>query len=247
MAMNDTLLTALAMIPALVLAIVFHEVAHGWAALMLGDPTAKERRRLSLNPLRHVDPLGTVILPGLLALTGAPVFGWAKPVPVNKWRLNNPRFGMMAVAAAGPGTNLVLAAVGAMLLGLFIRGIAPDASGSAELMNWLMQSASIVPTSGAGFVLLTLFSFILINLFLALFNLIPLPPFDGSHIVEGLLPPTLARAYEKLRPFGFPLLFILLLVVPYFFPEWGMVQRFVLPPVLWVLDKYLHLATFFAG
>jgi Zn-dependent protease len=99
--MNETLLTALALIPALVISIVCHEVAHGWAALLLGDPTAKERKRLSLNPIRHVDPMGTLILPGGLALAGLPVFGWAKPVPVNKNRLRNPRYGMMAVAVAG--------------------------------------------------------------------------------------------------------------------------------------------------
>src|SRR5690554_6699382 len=110
--MDGTLLMALALIPALIIAIVFHEVAHGWTALMLGDPTAKESKRLSLNPIRHVDPIGTVVVPGALALSGLPVFGWAKPVPVIKSRLNNPRFGMMAVAAAGPGTNLVLAAIG---------------------------------------------------------------------------------------------------------------------------------------
>src|SRR5690606_880879 len=114
--MDGTLLTALALIPALIIAIVFHEVAHGWTALVLGDPTAKEQRRLSLNPIRHVDPFGTLILPGLLYLAGFPPFGWAKPVPVNKWRLRNPRFGMMAVAAAGPGTNLLLAAAGAVAL-----------------------------------------------------------------------------------------------------------------------------------
>jgi Zn-dependent protease len=245
--MNDTLLIALALIPALVVSIVFHEVAHGWTALMLGDPTARERRRLSLNPLRHVDPLGTLILPGILALTGAPVFGWAKPVPVDKWRLNNPRFGMMAVAAAGPGTNLVLAAIGAVLLGLFLRVITPAGGDATHIINLLMQGSSIVPASGTGFVLFALFSFILINLFLALFNLIPLPPFDGSHIVEGLLPPGLAQAYEKLRPFGFPLLFLLLLVIPYFFPSLGIVQRVVIPPVIWALGKYVHLVAFFAG
>src|SRR6186713_2822519 len=124
--MNDTLLTALALIPALVIAIVFHEVAHGWAALVLGDPTAKERKRLSLNPIRHVDPFGTLILPGLLILSGLPAFGWAKPVPVIKQRLDNPRFGMMAVAAAGPATNIVLAAIGAIALGLLERGVGPQ-------------------------------------------------------------------------------------------------------------------------
>jgi len=227
--MNETLLTALAVIPALVIAIVFHEVAHGWAALALGDPTAKERRRLSLNPIRHVDPFGTLILPGLLALSGAPVFGWAKPVPVIKQRLDNPRFGMMAVAAAGPGTNFVLATIGAVLLGLLARGM------------------GFPPEGLAGFGLMALQSFILINIFLGLFNLLPLPPFDGSHIVEGLLPRPAARAYEKLRPFGFPLLFLLLLVIPWLFPGLGIVENVVLPPVLWAEGKYMALAAWVAG
>lgn len=226
--MDGTLLAALALIPALVIAIVFHEVAHGWTALMLGDPTAKERKRLSLNPIRHVDPFGTLILPGLLALTGAPVFGWAKPVPVIKDRLRNPRFGMMAVAAAGPGTNLVLAAIGAVAFGLLARGGVP-----AEGLT--------------GFALASLYSFILINIFLALFNLLPLPPFDGSHIVEGLLPPKAARVYEKLRPFGFPLLFLLLLVIPWLFPELGIVERMVLPPVEWAEGKFMVMAAWAAG
>jgi Zn-dependent protease len=227
--MNETLLTALAVIPALVIAIVFHEVAHGWVALALGDPTAKERRRLSLNPVRHVDPFGTVILPGLLAITGAPVFGWAKPVPVIKERLDNPRFGMMAVAAAGPGTNFILAAVGAVLLGL------------------LGRSMNFPPEGLTGFGVMALQSFILINIFLGLFNLLPLPPFDGSHIVEGLLPAPAARVYEKLRPFGFPLLFLLLLVIPWLFPGLGLVERVVLPPVLWAEAKYMALAGWVAG
>jgi len=245
--MNETLLTALALIPALIVAIVFHEVAHGWTALMLGDPTAKERKRLSLNPIRHVDPIGTVVLPGVLALTGAPVFGWAKPVPVNKWRLNNPRFGMMAVAAAGPGTNLVLAAIGAALLGLFIRITAASPGDGVGLMGLLLQGYPPDPATGPGFVLFSLFFFITINIFLALFNLLPIPPFDGSHIVEGLLPEQAARTYDRLRPFGFPLLFLLLLVIPYFFPELGIVQKIVLPPVMWVLQQYLGLAAWFVG
>lgn len=226
--MDGTLLAALALIPALVIAIVFHEVAHGWTALVLGDPTAKERKRLSLNPIRHVDPIGTVLVPGALALSGLPVFGWAKPVPVIKNRLNNPRFGMMAVAAAGPGTNLVLAAIGAIALGL-------------------LAGQGVEPTGAAGFAIGAIYSFILINIFLALFNLLPIPPFDGSHIVEGLLPPAAARAYDKLRPFGFPLLFLLLLVVPWFFPEWGIVERVVIPPVEWASDRFMALAQWVSG
>lgn len=227
--MTETLLLALAVIPALIVAIVFHEVAHGWAALALGDPTAKEQRRLSLNPIRHVDPFGTVILPGLLALAGAPVFGWARPVPVKKQRLDNPRLGMMAVAAAGPGTNFILAAIGAVALGLVARG-------------------ATLPADGLfGFAMVSLQMFILINIFLGLFNLLPIPPFDGSHIVEGLLPRRAARAYDRLRPLGFPLLFVLLLVIPWLFPGLGIIEKVVLPPVLWAEARYMALAGWVAG
>ncbi len=226
--MNDTLFQAAALILPLIFAIVIHEVAHGWVARLLGDPTAAELKRLSLNPLRHVDPIGTIILPAILKLTGAPVFGWAKPVPVNARRLNNPRTGMMAVAAAGPGTNLVLALIGAVLVGLLL----PDEARVGQ------------PLSILGF---ALFTFISINVFLAMFNLIPLPPFDGSHIVEGLLPDGAAHAYGKLRPFGLPLLFLLLLVLPWLFPGLGIVENFVLPPVEWAQDQILKAARLVAG
>ncbi|MCB2077555.1 MAG: site-2 protease family protein [Novosphingobium sp.] len=227
--MNDTVILAIVLIPSLVVAIVFHEVAHGWVANALGDPTAKELRRLSLNPIRHVDPIGTLILPGILALTGAPVFGWAKPVPVVKRRLRNPRYGMMAVAAAGPGTNFVLATIGAVLLGLIARSLTAPPTGAFEVL------------------VVGLNYFIVINLFLGLFNLIPLPPFDGSHIVEGLLPPDLARQYEKLRPFGLPLLFLLLLVIPWLFPSLGIVENFVVPPVEWAREWFMRLALAISG
>lgn len=226
--MNQTVALAIILIPCLVIAIVFHEVAHGWVADRLGDHTAREQRRLSLNPLRHIDPFGTVILPGLLALTGAPVFGWARPVPVSAWRLHNPRTGMMAVAAAGPGTNLVLALIGALLVALVL----PEEAQVGQ------------PLSILGF---ALFTFISINVFLALFNLIPLPPFDGSHIVEGLLPDGAARAYARLRPYGLPLLFLLLLVLPWLFPGLGIVENFVLPPVEWTQDHILSAARVLAG
>jgi Zn-dependent protease len=228
--LNETLYQAAALIVPLILAIVFHEVAHGWTALALGDPTAKERRRLSLNPLRHVDPVGTVILPGLLALVKAPVFGWAKPVPVSKQRLRNPRFGMMAVAAAGPGTNFVLAALSAVALGLLVRAYGQGSPGPVAL-----------------FAAANLNNFILINLFLGLFNLLPLPPFDGSHIVEGLLPRPAARVYERLRPFGLLLFFIVLLVIPWLFPQANIVERFVLPPVEWAAARFFALAEAVAG
>lgn len=226
---SETLLLAAVLIPALVIAIVFHEVSHGWAALALGDPTAKEQRRLSFNPIRHVDPMGTVLLPGALALAGLPVFGWAKPVPVDKRRLDNPRFGMMAVAAAGPGMNFLLAGVGAVALGLVASGL--DAP----------------PDGALGIAVLALYQFIAINIFLALFNLLPVPPFDGSHIVEGLLPPSAARVYARLRPLGFPILFVLLIVVPWLLPGLGIVETIVWPPVQWVQERYLGLAELIAG
>lgn len=222
--MSDTIILAAILIPCLIVAIVFHEVSHGWSAKMLGDPTAKEARRLSLNPLRHVDPVGTVVLPGVMALIGGPVFGWAKPVPVNKWRLNNPRFGMMAVAAAGPGSNFVMAGIAAVVLGLLARGIDPGNVSAA--MQWTITGIDY---------------FILINIFLAFFNLLPIPPFDGSHIVEGLLPRSAARAYEKLRPVGM-LLLVAVIALSWFFPDLGIIENIVWPPVEWLRGLYIGLA-----
>jgi len=221
--MSDTLLQAVIILPAIVVAIVFHEVAHGWAALSLGDPTAKEQRRLTLNPFRHVDPVGTVIVPGFLALVGAPVFGWAKPVPVNARRLNNPRLGMMAVAAAGPATNFLLAGVGAVVLGV--------ASTQGALSPLLSQG---------------IITFILINLFIGIFNLLPIPPFDGSHIVEGALPRRWAAGYEKLRPYGM-VLFLGLIAVAWAFPSFDVIGRLIGPPVAWLMDRYLAFAGLVAG
>lgn len=245
--MDGTLLTALALIPALVFAIVFHEVAHGWTALALGDPTALEQRRLSLNPIRHVDVFGTLILPGMLALAGAPVFGWAKPVPVSQRRLNNPRFGMMAVAAAGPLMNLTMAALASVVLGWLVRVSGANSTDAASLLQQLAQGATPDPTTGLGFAMLVLTLFILLNIFLALFNLLPIPPFDGSHIVEGLLPRPAARAYARLRPYGFVLLFVVLLVIPWLFPGLGLVQRVLVPPVMWAQDRFFAIARWAAG
>jgi Zn-dependent protease len=225
--MSDTFMLAAILIPALVISIVFHEVAHGWTARLLGDPTAHEQRRLSLNPIRHVDPVGTLLVPGLMLAVGGPVFGWAKPVPVIKERLRNPRFGMMAVAAAGPGTNLVLALLGAALLGVLLGAIPVTA---AEAPIWVEA----------------LYYFLLINVFLAFFNLLPIPPFDGSHIVEGLLPPSLARVYERIRPFGM-LLFVGLIAVTWFAPQLGLIERLVGPPVDWAMERLYTVARIFSG
>jgi Zn-dependent protease len=220
--MNVTIFQIAALVVPLIVAIVFHEVAHGWVARALGDPTAQEMNRLSLNPLRHVDPIGTIVLPGFLALIRGPVLGWAKPVPVNKYRLRNPRYGMMAVAAAGPATNLVLAAIGAVLLGLLAR-----------------HYAGVEGVSGlAGFAAQNLVNFLQINIFLALFNLLPIPPFDGSHILEGLLPRGAARTYARMRPVGMGLMILLLIVLPWLAPGLNIIEHFVLPPVVWLSDHY---------
>ncbi len=228
--MNDTVIQAAALILPLVFAIVFHEVAHGLMARHFGDPTAERQGRLSLNPFRHVDPIGTVILPGILALAHMPVFGWAKPVPVDARQLRNPRRDMMLVGAAGPGSNLIMAAIAALLLGLVMRPY----GGEQE------------PTGAMGFIVLNLFNFISINVFLALFNLLPIPPFDGSHIVEGLLPEPLARSYSRFRQVGMLIPIFLIIVLPQLIPGFS-VTRYLIAPVEWVITWYVRLSALVAG
>ncbi|HAU22676.1 MAG TPA: site-2 protease family protein [Erythrobacter sp.] len=238
--MNETLTLAIILIPCLIIAIVFHEVAHGLTAKMLGDPTADRLGRLSLNPLKHVDPVGTLLVPGFLALMSAPVFGWAKPVPVRKDQLDNPRFGMMAVAAAGPGTNFLLAAIGAILLGL----TAPE---GAQLVTSDGGFPMLAGPDGINHLLASgLFFFILINIFLGVFNLLPIPPFDGSHIVEGLLPRRYVHFYERLQPFGM-LLFFGLIALTWFAPQLGVLENTIGPPVAWAIQQYLALAVAISG
>lgn len=215
----------------MILAIVFHEVAHGWMARALGDPTAANAKRLSLNPLRHVDPFGTIILPGLLKLTGAPVFGWAKPVPVDFRRLRNPRWGMAAVAAAGPGVNFILAALAAIALGLLVRA----------------TDSSAEPGLPVLFIADNLRNFLLVNLFLGTFNLLPIPPFDGSRIVMGILPAPLARAYGQVERYGLLVVFAILVILPYLFPELRLIERLVGPPVEWMGRHLAQLASAVAG
>ncbi|SHN64728.1 site-2 protease family protein [Erythrobacter sanguineus] len=238
--MSETFIFGLVLIPALIVAIVFHEVAHGYMARLLGDPTASERGRLTLNPIAHVDPIGTLLVPGALALLGGPVFGWAKPVPVNKWRLDNPRYGMMAVAAAGPGSNFVLASVGAVLLGLSMPaglGFGGDMeAGAALLVNGLGEPQWLATG---------LFYFILVNIFLGLFNLLPIPPFDGSHIVGGLLPERMRAGWEKLQGVGMALLIALIAASWVFGTSW--LGTVLMPPVTFAMGFYLSLADWIAA
>jgi Zn-dependent protease len=207
----------------LVIAIVLHEISHGWVANAFGDPTARDLGRLSPNPIRHVDPIGTVVLPLVLAVSGAPVFGWAKPVPVVAARMRNPRLHMMLVAIAGPATNLLLGLIAVFGLAAAVAAVAPGS----------------VP---GAFLLANLENFLLINIFLAVFNMLPMPPFDGGHVVEGLLPRPLARRYAKLGKYGFLLLILLLVVVPMVWPRLNIIEWIVVPPVKAVLGFYLGLA-----
>jgi Zn-dependent protease len=171
----------------LLFAITLHEVAHGWMARYFGDRTAEMLGRLSLNPLRHIDPIGTVLVPGLLLAVGGPPFGWAKPVPVATSVLRNPRRAMVLVALAGPAANLFMAAVWCAMLGAILR-----VNGNQTVDRWITLMAQ------AG---------ILSNVVLAVFNLLPIPPLDGGRVLTGLLPPRLGARLEKIEPVG---LFIVL-------------------------------------
>lgn len=206
----------------LVIAIVFHEVAHGLVARRLGDPTAEQRGRLTFNPIKHVDPFGTVILPMILAISHAgAIFGWAKPVPVDYARLRNPRRDMILVALAGPGMNLLLAFAGALILTATLA-----LSGGAE--------------EGAGrFIALNALNFVYINIFLGIFNLLPVPPFDGGHVVEGLLPPALGQQFRKIGRFSLLVFVLLLLVLPAISPRADVIGRIVSPIVNWVATVML--------
>jgi len=170
---------------ALILAVVIHEFAHGYAAYLLGDPTAKRAHRLTLNPLAHLDIFGSIVLPLVLVLTNSPILlGWAKPVPFNPGYFRDPRRGIMIVGAAGPLTNFAAALVSAVIF----RFAGPA---SALLAYFL-------------------FFFCATNLILGIFNLIPIPPLDGSRIVIGFLPRDLASAYLRMESFGFIIIFALL-------------------------------------
>ncbi len=195
-------------------AITVHEVAHGLVAKWLGDPTAKMLGRLTLNPVKHVDPVGTLLVPGILMLLGGVVFGWAKPVPVTKENLRNPRRDMALVAAAGPAANILMAILWAVLMKI---GFAIDGS-----ISWLAQP--LIYMGGAG---------ITINVILAVLNLLPLPPLDGGRIASGLLPGRLSIKFDRLEPYGFMIILTLLLT--------GILGQILLPSI-GVLQKLIYMA-----
>jgi Zn-dependent protease len=190
---------------ALLFAVSVHESAHGWVAWQCGDPTAHELGRISLNPIRHVDPFGSVILPALLALTGAPVFGWAKPVPISLARTRHPRTANLLISAAGPLSNILLAM-------LFV--------GLIYLAHPVLAAIAQTPLFRPIALFLTLS--ILINVLLATFNLLPIPPLDGFGVLESLLPTSWLPLTRLLRRYGMILLLVLIL-------SGGL--RFVLVPV----------------
>lgn len=188
-------------IAVLLFAVSIHESAHGWMAEKFGDSTARVQGRISLNPIRHIDPIGSVVFPIILAIMGAPVFGWAKPVQVNPYNLRNPRKANVYIAAAGPGSNII-AAGAAIALFLLLRSF-------GVVMVDLLRTG-ITFGGSAPILTIILFYFIIINVYLTIFNLIPIPPLDGSGIVEGFLHGEALRTYMKIRPYGMIILFGLL-------------------------------------
>ncbi len=209
---QETILNALLYSVPLLLAVVAHEVAHGLAAEKRGDPTARMQGRITMNPLVHVDLVGTILLPGILIATRSPfLFGWAKPVPVDLTNLKGGRRDMALVSAAGPLSNLVLACLSA----LTYRGVilAINALGSPPELLWVLEPLMIMAAFSATF-----------NLTLMVINLLPIPPLDGGRILMGLLPPRLAVQLQKVEPYG--VLILLLLIAG------GVADDYVLEPVL---------------
>ena len=190
---NSTLYAVSVWVIPLVIAITFHEAAHGYVAHYFGDNTAWERGRVSFNPIKHIDPFGTVLLPAILLISHSPfLFGYAKPVPVNFRALRHPRIDMVWVALAGPATNIALALIAAA--GFHLLGLAPQSSA-----QWFADNLK---------------NALVINVVLAVFNMLPIPPLDGGRVAVGLLPNVLAIPLSRLEPYGMLILIGFLIVLP---------------------------------
>ncbi|MDQ2725311.1 MAG: site-2 protease family protein [Acidimicrobiales bacterium] len=198
-------ITTLLIFVVVVPSIILHELSHGVAALAFGDDTAKKAGRLTLNPIKHVDPIGTLVLPGVLALAGLGAFGYAKPVPISPGRMRSPRNNSLVVSLAGPVTNLVLAGISILVL----RYLRPP--GTAQTIDTLISFGGLASVSIVD-QLLYLLGFL--NVTLAVFNLIPLPPLDGSAVVERLLPPSAWPTWLKVRQYAMPVLLLVVLLNP---------------------------------
>lgn len=220
------LFTASTWVVPVLLAVTLHEVAHGFVASLCGDPTARLLGRLSLNPLRHVDPIGTVVLPGLLLLFSSPfLFGWAKPVPVDFRRLRSPRRDMVLVAAAGPASNVLMALIAAAGLALIL-----PMEMDPTTKQWVIKS---------------LINALQFNCLLAVFNMIPLPPLDGGRVAVGILPSALAIPLARMERYGMALLIGVVMLLPMVAAQLGLqfsVLSWVLaPPVQALSDAILSI------
>ena len=207
----------------LLIAITFHEAAHAFVAYKLGDDTAWQLGRVSFNPFKHIDPFGTVILPGLLLLAHSPfLFGYAKPVPVNFGKLNNPRLDMVWVALAGPVTNIIL----------------------ATIVAFAFHALPLVPADAAKWTADNLKNAFLINIVLAIFNMMPIPPLDGGRVAVGLLPRVLAYPLSRLEPYGMLILLGLLILLPVIGAQLGL-NLDVISAILRTLIGYVMSALLF--
>lgn len=197
-----------------IFAVTVHEVAHGWVASRLGDNTAKNLGRLTLNPIKHIDPIGTILVPAVLLYLGGFLFGWAKPVPVNWHNLKNPKKDMILVALAGPGANLIMAILWALVIKL----------------GFVLADQN--PTIGMPLIY-TGYAGIFINLILMTLNLLPIPPLDGSRVLAGFLPNQLAYQFSKLERWGFPILVALIAL--------GWLGKLIGPPIYYMLVNLMSI------
>ena len=217
--MSAAFYTASTWIIPVLLAVTLHEAAHGFAARRFGDNTAWMMGRVTLNPLKHIDPFGTIILPGILLLVRSPfLFGYAKPVPVNFGALRNPRRDMVFVALAGPGTNIVLAIISALLL--HVAQLAPEAASA-----WITQN---------------LVNSIIINVVLAVFNMLPLPPLDGGRVAVGLLPLPIAKRFARLEPYGLLIILAIIFILPMAGQNLGIDLDFFSRFIAWVSGALIN-------
>lgn len=208
---DNRILDVALLLAVLIPSVILHEVTHGWVAERLGDPTARRAGRITLNPLRHVDPFGSLLFPAVLAVAGQNVWGWARPVPVDPGHFRRPTEGMALVSVAGPAANLVLALVAARLGRLIDLRAAGGPAVLGHGIYWEGLDVGIRTTALWGRVLV---AFVVVNCSLAVFNMLPIPPLDGSRLVPLVLPARARPGFARLAPYGFLVLFLLIVAFP---------------------------------